>query len=331
MKVVRWGIIGPGNIASTFAKAAEQCHSAKLQGVASRSVERAEAFAKTFGIVKVHHTYQALMADPEIDAVYIATPNSCHYTQARACLLAGKHVLLEKPATLNAQQFSALTALAEQNNLVLQDAIWSRFMPCLHQVNYQLEQGAIGQLQYISSSIGFAFQTRPKERLVQPALGGGALLDLGIYSIALSQFFMQSHPTKIQASAQMAGSSVDQTTLVNMQYASGVQSQFSCSITSHCANTMTLHGSEGKIVLPAMFWNTDQAVIEYADGTTEALDYPHKINGFEYQIDEMLATINAGKLASDALDHKQSLGIIQTMDEIRSQIGLQFGLEVESV
>lgn len=331
MKNLNWGILGPGRIANTFATAGVKVDSANIIAVASRSVERAQGFANEFNIPKVYDDYGAMLADPELDIIYIATPHSFHYPQAKICLEAGKHVLLEKPVTINAGQMQELTALAKQKRLFLQEAIWSRFMPCLAEVKKRIEQGVIGDIQYIKSDIGFAFQHRAKGRLFDPMLGGGALLDLGLYSIALSQAILQEDPIDIQAMAKIGGTQVDETTLVNMQYASGRYSQFSCTATGFSRNEMTIVGSDGQIVLPAMFWDMDQAQLVDLEGKVESIDIPHSFNGFEYQIQEAARCIAAGKICSDYLPHQQSIGIMQVMDEIRRQVGLSFSCDIEAL
>ncbi|MCF2948233.1 Gfo/Idh/MocA family oxidoreductase [Paraglaciecola aquimarina] len=331
MKIINWGIVGPGNIANTFAKAMQQSKRARLAAVASRSAERGQAFAKEYDIPAVYDNYQALAEDPKIDVIYIATPHSFHYPQAKLCLEAGKNVLLEKPSTINAKQIQILTELAKQQNVFFQEAIWSRFMPCLAKVKQKIADGVIGDIQYITSTIGFAFQHRDTNRLYDPKLGGGALLDLGLYPIALSQAILGEEPSVIQAMGNVSEKQVDETTIVNMQYPSGRYSQFTCSASGHCPNSMTIVGTDGNIVLPAMFWDTDQAQVFDLEGLVETIDFPHAVNGFEYQIEESMRCIDAGKHYSDLMTHDESIGIIKIMDQVRSQIGLQFCAEIEAI
>ena len=157
---------------------------------------------KRYAIEKPYSDYKQMLADPNIDIIYIATPHNFHYQQAKMCLEAGKHVLVEKPCTVNAAQMQALVALSKCKKLLLQEALWSRFMPCLSQLRQVLKEGLIGQIQYIQSDIGFAFQSRKESRLHQAELAGGSLLDLGIYSISVSQFLLEEHPDSINAIGQ---------------------------------------------------------------------------------------------------------------------------------
>ncbi|MDU0354815.1 Gfo/Idh/MocA family oxidoreductase [Paraglaciecola aquimarina] len=331
MNQMNWGLIGPGSIAHTFADAISQSERGKLAAVASSSAERGQAFAKKYNIPTVYDNYQALISDPDIDIIYIATPHSFHYPQAKLCLEGGKNVLLEKPSTITAKQIERLTELAQQKGLFFQEAIWTRFMPVLAQVKEKIKQGAIGKVQYISSTIGFAFQHREETRLFDPKLGGGALLDLGLYPIAVSQCLLDEEPSVIQAMGKVSDKQIDETTIVNMRYPSGIYSQFTCSATGHSPNVMTIVGSNGNIVLPAMFWDTDTAHVYDLAGLVETIRVPHKVNGFEYQIEESMDCVEAGQLYSSLMSHDESIGIIEIMDEIRSQIGLAFSSDIEKL
>ncbi|MEH6518239.1 MAG: Gfo/Idh/MocA family oxidoreductase [Halioglobus sp.] len=329
IRKLQWGIIGPGAIAHQFAEALAQCDGGQLVAVASRTKSRAASFAEQYGAAGVHDSYQSLVDDSRVDIVYIATPHSHHYQHCRLCLEAGKHVLLEKPLTINAAQCETLIALAESRNLLLQEALWSRFMPCFTAVKQWIADGRIGDLQYITSDIGFVFGHDPRHRLNDPELGGGALLDLGVYSITISQFLMGEHPVNVQAIGTLGKSGVDETTLVNMAYPSGRYSQFTCTVIAQASNSMTIVGSEGHIVLPRHFWNGNKAILKQNDTVLDTLVFEHRVNGFEHQIEESMACVNAGKLCSDMMPHTDSLAVMQTMDEIRRQIGLKFSDELE--
>lgn len=339
MTSFNWGIIGPGSIAGMFADALLPSSRGSLYAVASRDLAKAQAFADKYRVdgashkapPKAYGSYQDMLADPEIDVVYIATPQSLHYAQAKMCLEAGKHVLMEKPLTINAAQTEALIALAQEKQLLLQEGLWSRFMPCFEQVKLWLDEGRIGELQYICSDIGFAFGDREGHRLHNPTLGGGALLDLGVYSITLSQCLMQEHPSEIHAMSHFGHFQVDENTTVNMRYPSGRFAQFTCTIAAQASNSMTLMGSKGRIVLPYMFWNGNKAVLQHEGEQDEVIEFAHRVNGFEYQIEEAMNMIEKNQVCSDYMPHGDSLAVMQTMDEIRRQIGLKFPPDAESI
>lgn len=331
MQSFNWGVIGPGSIANTFAKAIAPSKQGKILAVASRSQERAAQYAATYQIEKTYSDYEQLLADPDIDIIYIATPHNFHYQQAKMCLEAGKHVLVEKPCTVNAKQMEQLVELAQSKNLLLQEALWSRFMPCLSQLRQLLNEGVIGDIQYIQSEIGFAFQNREKSRLVKAELAGGALLDLGIYSITLSQFFLQEHPEKVEAMGQLTEQQVDGHVLANMCYPSGRYAQFTTSMLSQTSNTMRIVGSEGYVNLPACFWDTDKALIYRDEKLVQSIDITHPVNGFEYQIEESMRCIEQNKLCSEVMSHRDSIGVLRVMDDIRKQIGVHYPNSIEAL
>lgn len=330
MSTYRWGIIGPGSIAHKFACALSHSTNGTLLAVASRSADRGQKFAQEFGAQRVYANYSELMQDGDIDIIYIATPHSHHYQIAKQCLEAGKHILLEKPLTINAAQTHILIKLAEEKGVLFQEALWSRFMPCFSHIKGWLDSGKIGALHYIQSDIGFAFGAKPKHRLNNPALAGGALLDLGVYSISISQFLLQQNPSKVQAISHLSEQGIDEHTQVNMHYPDGQLSQFSCSINAQCTNSMTLVGELGRIHLPQHFWVGEQAQL-WLDGLlVDTLDCPHTVNGFEYQIEAAMACVAQGKLCSDLMPHRDSLAVMTVMDQVRQQIGLRYRDELET-
>ncbi|MDP5030023.1 Gfo/Idh/MocA family protein [Paraglaciecola sp.] len=331
MTRIKWGIIGPGSIATTFATALEQSKQGQLYGIASRSAERATAFSQRFAVSKIYHQYSDLITDPEVDILYIATPHSHHYQIAKACLEAGKHILLEKPLTINASQTQVLIELSQSKGLVFQEALWSRFMPCFAKVKDWLKAGKIGALQYIQSDIGFAFADKPQHRLNDPLLAGGALLDLGVYSISISQFLLEQTPIQVQATSQLAANGIDKTTQVNMRFAQGQLSQFSCSITAKCTNTMTLVGEQGRIHLPEHFWVGQEAQLFQDGELVECARFTHPVNGFEYQIEAAMQCIFQGKVCSDLMPHADSLDVMRVMDEVRKQINLRYHDDIENI
>ncbi|WP_339725501.1 Gfo/Idh/MocA family oxidoreductase [uncultured Paraglaciecola sp.] len=331
MQSFNWGVIGPGNIANTFAKAIAPSKKGKILAVASRSKERASEFAETYHIEKTYSDYGQMLADPEIDIIYIATPHNFHYQQAKMCLQAGKHVLVEKPCTVNAEQMKVLVELAQSKNLLLQEALWSRFMPCLSQLRQLLNEGIIGDIQYIQSEIGFAFQKRQKSRLLKAELAGGSLLDLGIYSITVSQFLLDEHPDIVTAMGQLTDQQVDGHVFANMHYPSGRFAQFTCSMLAQTSNTMRIVGTDGYVNLPACFWDTDKAEVFRDNSLIQTIDIPHPVNGFEYQIEASMDCIQQNRLYSEVMSHRDSVTVLEVMDDIRQQIGVQFPQEIEAL
>ncbi|MDO6693971.1 Gfo/Idh/MocA family oxidoreductase [Aliiglaciecola sp. 3_MG-2023] len=329
--MLNWGVIGPGGIANQFATALASSVQGKLYGVASRNLARAEAFAQQYRATVAYGDYESLIADPNIDVIYIATPHSHHFPIARACLQAGKHLLMEKPLTVNAQQTEVLVSLSAQHKCVFQEAMWSRFMPCFEQLKEWIEQQEIGELEYINSQIGFAFSHLKNHRLTDPALAGGALLDLGVYSVSLSQYLLAEYPTRVQAVAKLSADGVDQNTMVNLTYPSGVISQFTCTMAAECSNIMSIHGKEGYICVPAYFWNGRQAQLYQNEKLIRTVDFPHPVNGFEYQIESTMESILLGRRCDPRMNHADSINVMQTLDVIRQQITLNYPECIESL
>jgi predicted dehydrogenase len=322
----RWGILAPGRIAHRFAQALESVEGARLQTVGSRSPERAEAFARQYGAAVHYGSYEELARDPEVDAVYIASPHRFHCEQARLCLEAGKPVLLEKPFTVNASQASDLITLAKGRGLFLMEAMWSRYLPVYRRVREWLEEGRIGTIHLISSIFAFHPDRDPIERKFSHDLAGGALLDIGIYNISLSQWATGENPTSIHALARVGDTGVDEITSVVMAYPKDVVSQFSCSFLFEGINDFVIYGSKGHIRAQAKFWESTQAVLTEEAGETVAA-LPFRRNGFEYQIEEAVSCIRAGRLESEDMPLASSLANMETMDEIRRQIGLEYSFE----
>lgn len=330
MQETRWAIIGPGRIAQQFSQALQGTAGARLYAVASRDKQRAQEFADKYAADMAYDDYHQLLADPSVDAVYIATPHSHHFAIARDCLLAKKPLLMEKPLTVNANQTAHLVELSRQHNVVFQEALWSRYMPCFQQVKKWIADGEIGELQYITSQIGFAFSHLKNHRLTLPELAGGATLDLGVYSVSISQFILQQQPLLIQAVGQINQDGVDQNTSVNLVYPCGVFSQFTCTIGAQCTNSMTIHGKQGYISLTPPFWTGVGAQLVKDNEVVEQQDFPHPVNGFEYQILSTMESIATNRLCDPSMDHIDSINVMHTLDEIRGQIGLTYPAGIES-
>lgn len=357
----RWGVIGPGNIAQTFADALRHLSQGELYAIASRDPHRASQFAQKNGAEVTYDSYQALLEDPNVDIVYIATPHSHHFPVAMQALKAQKNVLIEKPFTVNSAQTRQLVSLAKANNCIFQEALWSRFMPCFATVKTWIAEGKIGALQYITSQIGFAFSGEPTHRLLNPALAGGSLLDLGIYSVSLSQFVIGQNPVSISAMASPEQGDVDHNTFVTMHYQSGVTSQFVSTIDAQCSNVMTIHGSKGFIHLPSRFWEGKQCSLWVDNECVENQQFTHQVNGFEYQIAATMALVEKARqqrvgidttgmtknlttknenaknkidisaLCDPRMNHADSIAVMETLDSIRDIIKLRYGDDIEAL
>ncbi|MCB0749863.1 MAG: Gfo/Idh/MocA family oxidoreductase [Ignavibacteriae bacterium] len=325
-KTFNWGIIGPGRIAHKFAEATSVIDNCEIYAVASRDVKKAEEFSKQYNAEKTYSSYEDLVNDKNIDAVYIATPHPFHYEQTKLALEAGKNVLCEKPFTVNAKQAKELLDLAKEKNLFLMEALWTRFLPIYKLVRNWLDEKILGETILLTSTFGYAFERNLIDRKFNHALAGGALLDLGVYSIAISQWVLRKDPISFSASGFLGETNVDEMTAVNLNYGDRVVSQFSCNLLSKNDNSFIIYGSKGKIEIHNMFWAATKATLTI-DGKEITEERPFKATGFEYQIEEVINCIKNGKLQSDEMTHERTLANLLLMDNIRKEIGLQYSFE----
>ena len=323
---VRWGVIGPGRIAHRFAQALDEVEGTKLVAVASRSPERGRDFAQRYGATAYYDSNEALVSDPEVDAIYIATPHRFHHAQARLCLEAGKPVLCEKPFTVNAAQAADLIQLAQAKGLFLMEALWSRYLPIYPHVRGWLDGGEIGAIRLVSSVFCFRPARDPADRKFNHELAGGALLDLGVYNVSLSQWAIRNDPSAVVALAQLGDTGVDELTAVTLVYPEGVVSQFTCSFLVDGVNTFTIYGTDGFVRIGPDFWQSTQATLS-VHGRESVATLPFRRNGFEYQIEEAVGCIRSGKGESEGMPLAATLANMKTMDQIREQIGLRYTFE----
>jgi predicted dehydrogenase len=332
---IRWGILSPGRIAHKFADALTAVPDARLVAVAGRDLGRAQAFAGRWG-GRALPSMDALLADDQVDAVYIASPHSEHHHAASAALRAGKHVLCEKALVATAAQARELIALSHQYQRLLMEALWTRFLPGLAQVQAWLNAGAIGQLRSLNSSFCFNPPFDAGSRLFAPALAGGALLDIGIYCISISQWAVsQVHEAQVHEaqvlSVQVAGergpTGVDHRVHAQLGFAGGEVAQFVTALDGEAPNEFWLLGTEGSIVIEQRFWHAEHVRLVRSGRPDERVHAPHRHNGFEYQIEEAQRCIRAGCLESPGMTHAQSLATLEVIDEMRRQIGVRYPFE----
>ena len=319
-----WGVIAPGRIAHRFAQGLAVIDDANLYAVASSDLSRAKAFADTYGgASKLYGNYDELIADPEVDAIYIANPHRYHYDCVERCLKAGKPVLCEKPLTVTANESERLIAIAETEGVFLMEALWSRFLPVWQQVKQWLDEGMIGDVKVISSTFGFKIPRTLDDRLLNLDSAGGVLLDMGIYNVAMSQFVIGRDPIKILADGIVGETGVDERSSGLLNYG-GPVSMFTSNFQTQTANDMTISGTKGSIVIDAEFWATEKATLKVEDEESVTIESPFRASGFEYQTEEAMRCIRTGKLQSDVIPWKDTLGNMQTMDQILTQIGVEY-------
>ena len=325
---IHWGIVGPGNIARKFARDLRVAEGGRLHAIAGRDLARARAFAGEFGAELFFDDARALAANPTVDMVYIASPHNAHFATAKMLLQAGKPVLCEKPMTVNARQARDLIALSRSNGVFLMEAMWTRFLPVYARVREWLDAGRIGRPQVVSSAFCIQAPRDPANRFFNPALAGGGLLDVGVYNLAISQLVMGRKPDQVVATARLAETGVDELLAASLHYPSGGLAQFVCGLGAEFDNSLVIGGDTGFIRLPSRFLHGKEAVLEVS-GKIETVRPTHRGEGFEYQIEEAMRCVRAGEIESPMLPHADTLATLETMDEIRRQIGLRYPEELD--
>ena len=320
---IRWGILATGWIADLFVKDLLLTgHS--VTAIGSRNAESAKRFAKEFGIATAHGSYAALMADPNVDVVYIATPHPHHVSAAKLALTAGKHILVEKPFTINAREAAEIVALAKAKNLVVLEAMWTRFLPHMHRIREIIAAGTIGEIRSLIADHTQKLPDDPKHRLNDLALGGGALLDLAIYPISFA-WDLLGKPATIKASATFRATGADAQVATIVHYASGAIATTLSSSDSDGSNRASIVGTKGRIEIDHVWYSpTTFRVYDNSNAVTEAFDGAVKGRGMQFQADEAERLIVLGMTTGDIMPSAQSVEIMQTLDEVRAMIGLKY-------
>lgn len=320
---IRWGILGTGGIARAFAAALMETPGAVLAAVGSRSIDSARGFASEFGSPACYGSYEALAGAPDIDIIYIGTPHPMHAQNAMLALRGGKAVLCEKPFTMNLREAVQVVALARAKNLFLMEAMWTRFLPALAEVRRIIDSGEIGVVHQVHADFGFAATHDPEHRLNKLELGGGALLDLGIYPLSIACALL-GPVASVQAQGFLGESGVDLTTGFSMKHASGALSVGSCSLRARTACELTVSGSLGNVRMDAMFHLAKTVTVKLADGSRRTVDTPYLGNGYVHEAIEAGRCLREGLLESPHMTHEDTLALMRLLDTIRAQIGLRY-------
>ena len=325
-KPIRWGILGPGNIAHQFATGLSVLPDAELIAVGSRSSERADKFADEFNIPKRHGSYVDLANDPDVDIVYVSTLHPFHRENAILCLEAGKAVLCEKPLAINAQQVKEMIECARQSKRFLMEAMWSRFFPVMVKVREWLAEGVIGEPRMLTADFGFRAGWNPESRILNPELAGGGLLDVGVYTLAMASMVFRAAPSRVVSSAHIGETGVDEQAATVLSYDAGQLALLSCAIRTSTPQEARIIGTEGSIHIPS-FWHAASATLHTSGKEPERVEIPFKANGYEYEAIEVMRCLREGKLQCDIMPLDESLSIMNTMDEVRAQWRLKYPME----
>lgn len=326
--MINIGVIGAGFIANTFCNAVNKSEfDAKLYAIGSRSLERATDYQKTYGFEKAYGSYKELYNDPNINLIYIATPHGLHYEQMMEILDYDKHILCEKSFTLNAQQASTVFQKAREKNVFIMEAVWTRFLPTIQAVQREIKNQVIGDIIKVEADFCFKADKNSDHRLFNPSLGGGALLDVGIYPITFANLFM-GIPESITSTVKKHNTGVDLTEEIHFSYPKG-EAILHASLGEDRPLKGIIYGTKGHIVVDNFFY-TEHATIYDNHGTVlKEIEFPHKVNGFEYEIEETLSCIKNGVLESKVMPYQETLSILKQMDQIRKSWNFYYPKEKE--
>lgn len=319
---IRWGIIGAGGIASQFAHSVREFTRAQLVAVGSRHKDRAERFATAHGIPTTHVGYRDLVEDKQVDAVYVATPHSEHREHALLAIRAGKHVLVEKSFTRNAAEAREVFDAAREAGVFVMEAMWTRFLPHVAALHQVIDSGEIGDIVNIRADHGQFFAFDPASRLYDPALAGGALLDLGVYPVAWAHDFL-GVPSQVHAFGQLTSTGVDGQVSMVLEYGEGTQATLSTTLWSKTPTTSSISGTEGYIRVAGPFYAPTSFRLARRDGREWTFDQPAQ-RGLQYEAAEVARRIADGDTESPRMSWQGTLDVMTTMDEIRRQVGVAY-------
>lgn len=322
----RWGIIGTGGIARAFARDLSYFNNQIVQAVGSRSMDTAANFALEFPSCTPYGSYEELVSDPMLDAVYVATPHPQHVANTIMALNAGKPVLCEKPFAVNAIEAAAMVAASRENGVPLLEAMWTRFLPHISKVREILASGVIGEVINVEADHGQYLIDHENPRLTEPELAGGALLDLGIYPVSFVHMVL-GVPSKITATGVLTDKGVDGQTSAIFDFASGAQAVITTTLITSTPCRATIAGTLGRIEIDRTFYNPADMRVILRDGTVTEYPNSYKGHGLREQAAELERMINSAELESPLLTHKMSIEVMQSLDEIRDQIGLKYPFE----
>ena len=323
---IRWGILGTGNIAHLVASDLRLLPDAELAAVGSRSQERADAFGDTFDVPRRYASYEALVQEGDVDVVHVATPHSGHAEHAALALEAGCAVLCEKPLALNAREADALIGVARAEDRFLMEAMWTRFLPVMTDVRRLVQEGALGPPQQFRADIGLTQAFDPDHRLFDPALGGGALLDLGVYPLAFA-FDLFGPPDDVTSTVVLGATGVDEQCAVVFDYDDGLQAVWQASVRADVGRTCAIAGPDGRLEGRRAWWKGAPFDLTRADGTTETYARPFEGNGYQFEAAHVMRCLRRGRTESPVMPLDESRALLRTADALRAEWGVEYPQE----
>lgn len=323
--MIKWGILGAGGIAEKFASDFELVNGASIIAVAARSKQRSELFAQKHHIEKSYGSYQELVNDNDVDIIYIATTHNFHLEHILLCLQHNKHVLCEKPATVNLSQFNIAREEAKRRGLFFMEALWTAFLPTILKAKEWISMGVIGEIKMIQADLGFSLDLTPEKRYINPELAAGTLLDIGIYPLHFGQIFAASDVASYQIMADMYYSGVDKTNLIQLRYKNGILGQYSACTAERYENDGIIIGTKGRIIIKD-FHMTKQAIIKTEDHEESFTDDSPGF-GYNFEIQSVIDCLEQHLTENPIMPLNQTSNIISLMDSMRNDIGLKYPFE----
>jgi predicted dehydrogenase len=324
---IRWGILATGFIAAQFTEDLDLLPDAKIAAVGSRSLGAAELFAEKHAIPRAHGSWQELAEDPEVDVVYVANPHSAHHAAASLCLQAGKAVLCEKPLTLDLPTAEDLIQTARASGLFFMEAMWMRTNPAIRRVVDLVSNGAIGEVTHVYGDFGVQGPFPPSHRMRARELGGGALLDLGVYVVSLAHLLLGA-PDSVHAWASLTPEGTDQNTGLILGYRSGAVATLHCGFVGETGQRATITGTEGRIEIARSFYRPEAFTLVRAsrpeNPVAELIEVRCRGNGMGYEAEEVMRCMRAGLIESPLVPHATTLDVMRTLDLARAQIGVTY-------
>lgn len=322
------GILGTGKIAGVMAQTISKMKNVRVYAVASRQKVRADIFAGKYGCKKAYGSYEELVADKKVDMIYIATPHSEHYANAKLCLEAGKPVLCEKAFTINAVQAEELIRISEEKHVFLAEALWTRYMPMLTTIREVIGSGVIGEPKTLTANLGYVISG--KERMVNPKLAGGALLDLGVYVVNFALMFFGNNISNIHSHATMTESGVDEQNNIFMQFYDGKVAHLNSSMVSLSDRKGVIYGTTGFVIIDNINNFQSVSVYDHSYQCTATYKCPKQITGYEYEVQACVDAIQKNEIECVQMPHSETLRVMRILDRIREQWNMKYPMEMES-
>ena len=323
------GILGAGNIAGTLAYTMQNLNEAECYAVASRSLEKTKEFASRYGFEKAYGSYEEMLADENVELVYIATPHSHHYRHMKLCIEAGKHILCEKAFTVNTRQAEEIFRLAKEKEVLVTEAIWTRYMPSRKIINDLLAQGVIGEVKTLTANLDYAIAD--KERLIRPELAGGALLDVGVYTLNFALMHFGNEIVDMNSVVHLTKTGVDGQNVITLSYKDERLAILNSGIYGLSDRQGIFYGSKGWMVVDNINNPLEVKVYDQNRELCKTVRMPEQINGYEYQILETIACIEKGEKECPSMRHEDTLEVMRMMDSLRKEWGVCYPDEVEGL